>query len=85
LPGGLTVLVVRDGATYVVTHRLTLAAAEGRRLSRVRAPIEAVMKVWKDPRRLTGGKPAPTGLSRIMLPAVWSRVVSWSEHDMIAT
>jgi hypothetical protein len=56
LPGGLKVLVVGDGATYVATHRLTLAAAEGRRLSRVRAPIAAVMKVWKDPRRLPGGQ-----------------------------
>jgi DDE family transposase len=43
LNGGLKVLVVRYGATYVTTNRLTLPAAEVRRRYRVRAQIEEVM------------------------------------------
>jgi hypothetical protein len=54
LTGGLKVLVVRYGAKYFATNRLTLAAAEVRRLYRVRAQIEEVIKVCKDQLRLTG-------------------------------
>ena len=54
LTGGLKVLVVRYGAQYFATNRLTLAAAEVRRLYRVRAQIEEVIKVCKDQLRLTG-------------------------------
>jgi hypothetical protein len=43
LTGGLKVLVVRDGAKYCATNRLTLSAAEVRRLYRVRAQIEEVI------------------------------------------
>ena len=54
LTGGLKVLVVRYGAQYFATNRLTLAAAEVRRLYRIRAQIEEVIKVCKDQLRLTG-------------------------------
>ena len=54
LTGGLKVVVVRDGATYYATHRLTLPAAEVRRLSRVRTQIEEVMRVCKDQLSLSG-------------------------------
>jgi hypothetical protein len=42
LAGGLKVLVVRYGAKYFATNRLTLSAAEVRRLYRIRAQIEAL-------------------------------------------
>jgi Transposase DDE domain len=48
LTGGLKVLVVRDGAKYFATNRLTLPAVEVRRLYRVRSQIAEVMKVCKD-------------------------------------
>jgi DDE superfamily endonuclease len=47
LSGGLKGLVVRDGATYFATHRLTLPAAAVRRLYRVRAHIEAIFRACK--------------------------------------
>jgi hypothetical protein len=52
--GGLKVLVVRYGAKYYATNRLTLAAAEVRRLYRFRAQIEEVIRVCKDQLSLTG-------------------------------
>jgi hypothetical protein len=54
LAGGLKVLVVRYGAKYYATNRLTLPAAEVRRLYRVRAQIEEVIRVCKDQLGLTG-------------------------------
>jgi hypothetical protein len=39
------VLVVRYGAKYFATNRLTLPAVEVRRLYRVRAQIEEVIRV----------------------------------------
>ena len=54
LTGGLKVLVVRYGAKYYATNRLTLSAAEVRRLYRVRAQIEEVIRVCKDQLSLTG-------------------------------
>jgi putative transposase len=48
LTGGLKVLVVRYGAKYFATNRLTLPAAEVRRLYRVRAQIEEVIRACKD-------------------------------------
>jgi len=48
LSGGLKVLVVRYGAKYYATNRLTLPAAEVRRLYRGRAQIEEVIRVCKD-------------------------------------
>jgi hypothetical protein len=54
LTGGVNVLVVRDGAKYSATNRLTLAAAEVRRLYRLRAPSEEVIKVCQDQLRLSG-------------------------------
>jgi putative transposase len=54
LTGGLKVLVVRYGAKYFATNRLTLPAAEMRRLYRIRAQIEEVIRVCKDQLGLTG-------------------------------
>jgi putative transposase len=54
LRGGLKVLVVRYGAKYDATNRLTLSAAEVRRLYRVRSQIEEVIRVCKDQLGLTG-------------------------------
>jgi putative transposase len=48
LSGGLKVLVVRHGAKYYATNRLTLPAAEVRRLYRFRSQIEEVIRVCKD-------------------------------------
>ena len=54
LNGGLKVLVGRYGAKYYATNRLTLSAAEVRRLYRVRSQIEEVIRVCKDQLGLTG-------------------------------
>jgi putative transposase len=48
LTGGLKVLVVRYGAKYYATNRLTLGAAEVRRLYQFRAQIEEGIRVCKD-------------------------------------
>ncbi|MDQ3831487.1 MAG: transposase, partial [Candidatus Tectomicrobia bacterium] len=54
LTGAVKVLVVRYGAKYYATNRLTLAAAEVRRLYRIRAQIEEVIRVCKDQLGLSG-------------------------------
>jgi putative transposase len=54
LSGGLKVLVVRYGAKYYATNRLTVPAGEVRRLYRVRAQIEEVIRVCKDQLALSG-------------------------------
>jgi hypothetical protein len=54
LSGGLKVLVVRYGAKYDATNRLTLPAAEVRRLYRGRVQIEEVIRVCKDQLGLIG-------------------------------
>jgi putative transposase len=54
LSGGLKVLIVRHGKKYYATNRLTLLAAEVRRLYRVRAQIEEVIRVCKDQLGLSG-------------------------------
>ena len=54
LSGGLKVRIVRYGKKYYATNRLTLSAAEVRRLYRVRAQIEEVIRVCKDQLALTG-------------------------------
>jgi hypothetical protein len=54
LTGGQKVLVVRYGAKYYATNRLTLLATEVRRLYRVRAQIEEVIRVCKDQLGLNG-------------------------------
>ena len=54
LSGGLKVLVVRYGKKYYATNRLTLSAAEVRRLYRIRAQIEEVIRACKDQLALTG-------------------------------
>jgi putative transposase len=48
LSGGLKVLVVRYGANYFATNRLTLPTTEVRRLYRIRAQIEEVIRACKD-------------------------------------
>jgi putative transposase len=54
LTGALKVLGVRYGAKYFATNRLTLSAAEVRRLYSVRSQVEEVIKVCKDQLRVTG-------------------------------
>jgi putative transposase len=54
LSGGLKGLVVRHGKKYYATNRLTLAAAEVRRLYRIRSQIAEVIRVCKDQLALTG-------------------------------
>jgi hypothetical protein len=54
LSGGLKVLVVRYGAKYYATNRLTLPAAEVRQRYRVRAQSEEVIRVCKDQLGFTG-------------------------------
>jgi hypothetical protein len=46
--------MVRDGATDFATKRLSRPAAEGRRLSRSRTPIEEVIRSGPDQRGLNG-------------------------------
>jgi putative transposase len=54
LAGGVKVLVVRYGTKYFATNRLTLPAVEVRRLYRIRAQVEEVIRVCKDQLGLTG-------------------------------
>jgi putative transposase len=54
LSGGLKVLVVRYGAKYYAANRLSVPAAEVRRLPHVRAQIEEVIRVCKDQLALSG-------------------------------
>jgi hypothetical protein len=54
LAGGLKVLVVRHGAKYYATNRLTLPASEVRRLFQFRAQVEEVIRVCKDQLGLGG-------------------------------
>jgi len=52
--GGQKLLVVRDGAQYLATNRLTLSAAEVRCLYRIRPPSEEVIRVCQDQLGLSG-------------------------------
>lgn len=54
LNGGLKVLVVRHGAKYYATNRLTLTAAEVRHVYRFRSQMEEVIKVCKSQLGVTG-------------------------------
>jgi putative transposase len=54
LSGGLKVLIVRHGKKYYATNRLTLSAAEVRRVYGIRSQIEEVIRVCKDQLGLTG-------------------------------
>ena len=54
LSGGLKGLAVRDDAKDYATHGLTLPAGEVRQLSRGRAPIEEVFRVYLDHCGLNG-------------------------------
>ena len=53
LPGGLQVVVVRDGAPYCATPRLTRPAVAVRRRSQVRSHSEEGIRVCKTPRGVT--------------------------------
>jgi hypothetical protein len=53
LTSGLKVLVVRYDAQYDATNRLTLTAAEMRRMFQFRAQIEEVIRALKDQLGLT--------------------------------
>jgi hypothetical protein len=54
LRGGLKGLVVRYGKRYDATNRLTLPATEVRRLHRLRAQLEAVIRAGKNQCSLSG-------------------------------
>ena len=54
LRGDLKVLIVRHGKKYYATNRLTLLAAEVRRLYSLRSQIEEVIRVCKDQLGLSG-------------------------------
>ena len=54
LSGGLKVLIVRHGKKYYATNRLTLPAADVRRVYGIRAHIEEVIRVCKDQLGWTG-------------------------------
>lgn len=54
LAGGVKIVVVRYGATYVATNRRTLPAAEVRQGYRSRAQIAAVLRVCTDQRGWSG-------------------------------
>jgi hypothetical protein len=83
LTGGLKVVVVRDGATDDATSRLTLAAAEIRRLYRVRAQIEEVIRVCKDQLSLPGwqARSARAQLHQIRCGLVAFCVLERERHD----
>jgi hypothetical protein len=55
LTGGLKVVVVSCGATYDATKRLTVSAAEGRRLYGIRAQLEIVFPHMTKTDVLTAG------------------------------
>ena len=74
LSGGFKVLVVRDGAKYDATNRLTLPAAEDRRLYRGRAHIEEGIRVCQDELGLNGGQARS---ERAQLPHLTGCVVAF--------
>jgi Transposase DDE domain len=83
LTGGLKVLVVRYSATYDATNRLTLPAAEVRRLYGVRAQMEAVIRVCRDQLSLTGGqaRSEPAQLHHLTYCVVAFCVLERERHD----
>jgi hypothetical protein len=83
LTGGLKVLVVRYGAKYYATNRLTLAAAEVRRLYGLRAHIEEVIRVCKGQLGLTSCQAcsARAQLHHILCCLVAFCVLERERHD----
>jgi hypothetical protein len=83
LSGGLKVLVVRYGKAYDATHRLRLPAAEGRRVYRSRAQLEAVSRVCKDQFSLTGCQARSERAQQPHMTCclVAFGVLEWERHD----
>jgi len=83
LSGGLKVLVVRYGKKYYATNRLRLPAAEVRRVYRVRAQIEEVIRVCKDQLSLTGcqARSERAQQHHISCCLVAFCVLEWERHD----
>jgi hypothetical protein len=83
LTGGLKVLVVRYGKKYYATNRLTLPAAEVRRLYGVRAQIEEVIRVCKDQLGLTGCQARSDRAQQhhMVCCLVAFCVLEWERHD----
>jgi putative transposase len=83
LNGGLKVLVVRYGKKYYATNRLTLPAAEVRRLYNVRAQIEEVIRVCKDQLGLTGCQARSDRAQQHHMACclVAFCVLEWERHD----
>jgi hypothetical protein len=72
----------RYGAKYYATNRLTLPAAEVRRLYRFRAQIEEVIRVCRDQLGLTGCQARSERASCITSLAAWSPFVCWSANNI---
>jgi hypothetical protein len=68
LTGGLKVVVVRSGAKASATHRLTRAAADGRRLQALRAQLAAVIRACTDHLGLSGGPARSARAQRHQMP-----------------
>jgi putative transposase len=83
LTGGLKVLVVRYGAKYYATNRLTLAAAEVRRLYAFHAQIEEVIRACKDQLGLSGcqARSARAQLHHMTCCLVGFCVLERARHD----
>jgi hypothetical protein len=77
------VLVVRYGAKYYATNRLTLSAAEVCRLYRVRSQIEEVIRVCKDQLALIGcqARSERAQQHHIICCLVAFCVLEWERHD----
>jgi Transposase DDE domain len=83
LTGGVNVLVVKYGAKYFATNRLTSPAAEVRRLYRIRAQVEEVIRVCKDQLGLTGcqARSARAQLHHMACCLTAFCVLEWERHD----
>jgi Transposase DDE domain len=83
LTGGLKVLVVRYGAKYYATNRLTLAAAEVCRLYAFRAHVEEVIRACQDQLGLSGcqARSERAQLHHMTCCLVAFCVLEWERHD----
>jgi hypothetical protein len=83
LTGGVKVVVVRYGAKYYATNRLTLPAVEVRRLYRMRAQIDEVIRVCKDQLGLSGcqARSEPAQVHHIICCLVAFCVLEREHHD----
>jgi hypothetical protein len=76
-------LVVRYGAKYYATNRLTLSAAEVRRLYRFRTQSEEVLRACKDQLRLSGCQARSERAQRHHIPCCLAAfcVLERERHD----